>query len=231
MSRVLSLLPSWRGRALYLPPLMRELRLARVPAGIALLWWVLVGWHTPWAFLVPAAALFFGPVVYIRSWRVWDLLVWDSELPWRTPPAEQDANYDAAAVAYVAVMSRRPEAVRAALATIDGSTQWRRTVDLYYAALADLMDGREPNSASLSAQLDLLDRGPRHDSAEVMVALVAAGAANLAGSDWRSPLQECRKRLHLRLSLRRVLWPMQFALVPMVVGQLVIAVCLNLIGW
>jgi hypothetical protein len=228
VTRLMQFLPYyWRGRALYLPALTRQSQSARrataVITGVALVWCVYVARQTPTAFLVPLVILALGPVLYIRSWPIWDLLVWDSKQPWLATPSEQDANYEAACEAFLAVGLRQPEAVRAALAKSVDPSPWRRMVNLYYDGLADLMQGREPDTASLAVQRDRLDPGPRHDSADVMVALIAAGAANLSGGDWRAPLLACRKQLGLKLSLRRALWPMQFAFLLMSIGLLIVA--------
>jgi hypothetical protein len=207
----------WHGRVLYVPPLRREsvlaVRITVIVSGAALVWWMSMAHPPPGFFLVPLLLAALGPLLYARSWALWDLLVWDSNQPWHTPPSEQDANYDAAVEAVQALGRREPAAVREALAKTVNPDPWRRMINLYYGALADLMEGQQPNAAQLRDQLDDLDPGPRRDSAEVMIALVAAGCVNLSGGDWRAPLLACRRQLGLRLSPRRVLWPMRVAFV------------------
>ena len=212
-------LPTWRGRILYIPPLTLEWSRARAATatatGAAILWWAIVAGGTPWTLLVPLVPLALGPVLYVRSWRVWDLLVWDSEQPWHTPAAEQDAGYEAMVEAVVAVARRQPEATRAAVTSVADLTLWQRTTGLYYSGLADLMEGHAPDLARLAAQAERLDPGPRSNSAKVMMALLSAGSASLEGGDWRSPLLACRNQLGVRFSVRRALWPMRIAHVVM----------------
>jgi hypothetical protein len=234
MRRRLRTWPRWRGRLLYLPPLTNEWRRARIASAatsaLAIFWWACFARDVPGAILVAPIVLFLGPVFYFRSWRIWDVLVWDSESSWKTPPAEQDANYEAASDAVLALANRRPDAVRAALTKVVNPTAWRRMVDLYYLGLADMMDGRAPAPEVLAAAMEHVDAGPRYESARVMVALIEAGSAHLSGSDWRTPLLECRKQLGLRLSVRRVVWPLQFGFVVMTVTYLLVLAYVTLLG-
>ena len=233
MRRLRQLVPSWRGRVLYLPPLTREWRRSRIASasatGLAIFWWAFCARGVAGALLV-GAVLALGPVTYLHSWRIWDLLVWDSESPWKTLPPEQDANYEAASEAVVSLMSRRPEAVRAALGKVSSPSPWRTVVDLYYLGLADLMEGRPPAVEDLAEAMGCLDPGPRYDSARVMLALIEAGSANLAGGDWRTSLITCRTQLGLGLSMRRVIWPMQFVLLVMTATFLLVA-AYSMIAW
>jgi hypothetical protein len=202
----------WLGRILYMPRLSRESKLAYrcaiLTAGAANVWWIWSAPKAPLGFLVPILVVILGSLLYIRSWPIWDLLVWDSTQPWKTPPSEQDANYEASSEAWLGVSLRDPRAIRSALAKIVDPTPHQEMVALYYAALADLIEGRAPDPAPLTAQLDRLDPGPRHESARVMVALVAAGSLDISGGEWRAPLLAVRRQLGLRLSIRRALWPM-----------------------
>jgi hypothetical protein len=235
MSELLLRLPTWRGRILYLPPLTSEWRRARVATaaatGAAILWWAFVAHGTPWTFLVPLVPLAIGPVLYIRSWRVWDLLVWDSEQPWYTPAAEQDAGYEAMSQAFLAVALRQPEAVRAAVTSVADLTVWQSTTALYYSGLADLMEGHMPDLAPLAAQSERLDPEARRNSANVMIALLAAGSASLADGDWRPPLLACRNQLGVRFSVRRALWPLRIAHVVMLAAYAIVVGLLAVVGW
>jgi hypothetical protein len=234
MSKLLLRLPTWRGRILFLPPLTREWSRARAATatatGAAILWWAIVARGTPWTFLVPLVPLALGPILYLRSWRVWDLLVWDSEQAWFTPAAEQDAGYEAMSQAFLAVARRQPEAVRAAVTSVADLTLWQRTTALYYSGLADLMEGHIPDLAPLAAQPERLDPGPRRNSAKVMIALLAAGSASPADGDWRSPLLACRTQLGVRFSVRRALWPLRRAHVVMLEGYAMV-VLLVVVAW
>jgi hypothetical protein len=215
MRRLMLLIQNWTGRITYLPPMQGEVRLARnvtmAVAGVALAWAALVPSQIAGGFLIALAAMALGPLLYAGSWPIWELLVWDSKQPWATPRSQQDANYDAATEAFGAVARRRPAEVRAALANVVNPDPWRETVDLYYLALADLMERRTPDLARLADQVNKLDAGPRQDSTRVMVALVAAGSAYLSADDWRAPLLACRQELKVPRSLRGALWPMHYA--------------------
>jgi hypothetical protein len=194
----------------------------------AMLYWALLAPRSLFFFVLPLVLLALGPMTYIRSWPIWDLFVWDSEQPWTTPPSEQDDNYLAAAEAYQALARHQSAAARTALAKMVDPDPWRRMVNLYYASLADLMDGRQPDEKALIEQVARLDPGPRRASAQVMVAFVASGSANLLHKDWRLPLIECRRELGLRLSVRRVVWPWRLAFVVTPLLLVVLAAALGL---
>jgi len=164
--------------------------------------------------LVPLVPLALGPVLYVRSWRVWDLLVWDSEQPWHTrQPSRMPATrrWSRPSSRWHGA-SRRPLVPPSqvlpthALAEDNGPLLQR---------IGDLMEGHAPDLARLAAQAERLDPGPRSNSAKVMMALLSAGSASLEGGDWRSPLLACRNQLGVRFSVRRALWPMRIAHVVM----------------
>ena len=137
----------WRGRIVYLPPLFSEWRRVGLTIWVTLVamtfaWWAVLGYRSPSDIFIPVFSIAIGPFLYVRSWRIWDLLVWDAESPWKATVAEQDAGYDLMADAYEAIARRRPEVVREALGKLIDPSPWRQTVATYYAGLADLMEGR-----------------------------------------------------------------------------------------
>ncbi len=208
-------------------PVIREFLLERV--SIIAAWFVAATWAAnTFAFnlwpgaLVPILLLLLGPAVFVRTWRVWDLLVWSSGLRTATEAGDRGPDHSRVEQAALACLARRPDDVRAALDQLSDPSPWLLVLGAYYRGLADLMEKRPARTDELLQAASALDSQERKRRASVLAALLDAGSNSLARRPWRAPILACRKQLGLRLSLWRALWPVR----GFVVGLLVVTLAL-----
>lgn len=205
----------WCGLPFFLPKLSSETRTTRRLAKYSFVFAFLVAlvpFGIVWAIAIAAVgSAILGLVSYRRSWAIWDLLVWDRER-WSDgsgPHQAQNENSEAALETRSAVLSRSPLRVRSAVAKVVDPTPWRIVFDQYALALADVMESRPPDLDRLVAAVSQLHTDVEREKAAVMVAIVRASQADVAGGDWRAPILRCRRDLRPPSSPFRWLWPFQ----------------------
>lgn len=221
MSRVnqrLYCLRYWCGLPFYLPKLSREVqtsrRLMKYSIMLALLACLVpFGLVGAIAIAVVASALV-GLASFWRSWAIWDLLVWDRDR-WSDAPDTRPAqgpNSEAAIETMSAILERNPLRIRSAVARVIEPTAWRTAFGRYALALADVMDRRPPDIDGLEAVVGQLQTDVEREKGAVMVALVRASEADIAGGDWRMALLQCRRELRPPFAPLRWIWPCQLSL-------------------
>ena len=164
--------------------------------------------------LVPVAAGLGLPLLFIRSWKVWDLYEWSLRANLSRRPLQPEPEWLALEGIALVLASRQTAQARSLLDQAQPSTRSSIAVVAYLRAAADLLDKRVPDLQPMRAAIALF--GPDdvgYPGLLVQLASLEAGAASLAHGDWRRPLIECRRELGLRFSLWRALWPTRWILI------------------
>ncbi len=194
----------------------------------AVFWFVIFSRTLLPGVLVPVAAILGVPLLFIRSWEVWDVYEWHlrARMARRTPEPEPEI-LALEGIAIVLALRQTAQA-RALLDQIKPSSPSAIAAVAYARAAADLLEKRLPDLQPFRDSMRLFEKDDvRYPGLLVQLASLEAGAADLRHENWRRPLVECRRELGIRFSLWRALWPIRRILITAVLTLGLVIVLYN----
>jgi hypothetical protein len=198
--------------------LARSWALERTVVGVgvfgSVLWFVAFNQTLLPGILVPVAAGLGLPLLFVRSWKVWDVYEWHIRARLLLRPRQPGPEFLALERIALALASRHTTEARALLDQLQPSSPSASVAVASLRATADLIDKKIPDLRPVRDAIGLFDKDDvRYPGLMVQRAGLEAGVASLRHEDWRRPLVECRRELGLRLNLWRALWPTRWILI------------------
>ncbi len=158
--------------------------------------------------LIPVAAGLGLPLLFVRSWKVWDVYEWHIRARLRLRPRQPGPEFLALEHVALALASRQTTEARALLNQLQLSSPSAIVAVASLRATTDLLDKRVPDLQPVLDAVALFGRDDvRYPGLLVQLAGLDAGIASLRHEDWRRPLVECHRELGIKLNLWRALWP------------------------
>jgi len=174
---------------------------------------------------LPIMSMLLVNVVFIRDWRAWALIdhVRRSN---KANPIGQEPRPQVVTEALTAVVRRKPSEIRQHLDGFQSQNSRFMMYCAYSIGMADLIESKDPALSPLrDAVNNVTDNEATRHNGELLLAMLEAGSENLAGRDWRPPLNRCQAKVAAPLSPRRILFPTWST----VIGLTVVWVGVNLL--